>query len=83
MAKNRDRYALEIQMSVLNENQNYFLAEYIWNQMSESLSLTNEKVRLAWIKIYRIFFFYFTPIITMVKLGKNISTKEFDMDENA
>lgn len=28
-------------------------------------------------KIYRIFYFYFTPIVTMVKLNKNASTNEF------
>lgn len=66
---------MDLQLTILNENQNYFLAEYIWNQMCDPLSLNNARVRLGWMKIYRTFFFYFTPMTTMVKLSKNISTK--------
>ena len=47
--------------------------------MSSPESLNSERIRLAWMKIYRVFYFYFTPIITMVKLSTNISTKEFKL----
>jgi hypothetical protein len=44
-------------------------------------SLTNSRIRLQWMKIYRIFYFYYTPIVTMVKLNKNASTGEFPLSQ--
>ncbi len=39
-------------------------------------------MRLTWMKIYRILYFYYTPIITLVKLRANLTSKEFPIDEN-
>lgn len=41
-------------------------------------------VRLQWIKIYRIFYFYFIPIITLRKIRNNCVSKEYRlMNEEA
>lgn len=65
---NKMKYGLKIQLDELNEEQNYFLAEYLWCKLCSRVALIDAKVRLQWIKIYRIFYFYFTPIITIKKL---------------
>lgn len=49
-----------------------FLAEYLWVKLASPLALVDEKVRLQWFKIYRVFYFYFTPIITIYKLRKSL-----------
>jgi hypothetical protein len=67
---------LEVQLT-LKENENYFIAEYIWTQLTSHLSSSNQFIRLQWIKIYRIFYFYYVPIVTVLKLKKNHETKEF------
>jgi hypothetical protein len=66
------KYGLKIQLDELNEDQNYFLAEYLWCKLSSRPSLIDARIRLQWVKIYRIFYFYFTPIITLHKLKKNL-----------
>lgn len=37
----------------------------------------NHFIRLQWIKIYRTFYFYYIPIVTLLKLRKNDETREF------
>ena len=45
--------------------------------MASSHTCHNHFIRLQWIKIYRIFYFYYMPIIAVLKLTKNQETKEF------
>jgi hypothetical protein len=66
------KYGLKIQLDELNEDQSYFVAEYLWGRMCGREALVNAKVRMQWMKIYRIFYFYFTPIITIHKLRKAV-----------
>ena len=54
--------------------------------MSSDLSLGHARIRLSWMKIYRVFYFYYTPIITFVKIKKNCedpSRKEFKLSPEA
>jgi hypothetical protein len=55
----------------LNENQSYYLAQYLWREMTSLISSHHHNIRLQWIKIYRIFYFYFVPIITLRKIKNN------------
>ena len=45
--------------------------------MTSSLSAKNQFIRLQWIKIYRLFYFYFTPIITLKKIKENAQNRSF------
>ncbi len=33
LRNNKKKYGLELQLEILNENQNYFVAEYLWDQL--------------------------------------------------
>lgn len=73
---NKKKWGLEVQLT-LTENQNYFIAEYIWLKLISRETSNNHFIRLQWIKIYRTFYFYYIPIVTILKLKKNEETKEF------
>ena len=45
--------------------------------MTSQLSHHNDHIRLQWIKIYRIFYFYFVPIITLRKIKENTTNRSF------
>jgi hypothetical protein len=80
---NKKKWGLEVQLT-LTENENYFIAEYIWNHLTSEFSCNSHFIRLQWIKIYRIFYFYYIPAVSIVKLKKNHETKEFpDLTEDA
>mgnify|MGYP000898322556 FL=1 len=57
-----------MQLSSLNINQNYMVAQVLWDKLTVGESLTNPGVRLYWMKIYRALYFYFTPICVAAKL---------------
>lgn len=68
LMKNRKKYAFDLQLNVFNPNQNYFVAERLWEKLTTGESLYVPAVRLQWMKIYRIFYFYFTPVSVIYKV---------------
>lgn len=75
LSKNKKKYALEYQINVFNTNQNYFVAERLWEKLTTGEALYLPSVRLQWMKIYRIFYFYFTPVAVIHKI-------KFDREED-
>lgn len=74
--KNKRIYGLEIQLN-LRENENFFIAQYLWKELTSPLASSNHFIRLQWIKIYRVFYFYHVPIITLKKIKSNESDGSF------
>ena len=68
LSKSRKKYACDLQINGFNPNQNYFIAERLWEKLTTGESLYVPGVRLLWMKIYRVFYFYFTPVAVMYKL---------------
>lgn len=62
MIRNQHIYISDMQLES-SVPTNYQIAEIIWEQLVTGISLLHPKVRLYWVKIYRLLYFHWAPIL--------------------
>jgi hypothetical protein len=53
-------------------NQNCYIAYTLWSNLTSEETLRNAQVRVWWMRIYKMFYFYYTPVCVIKKIKQAV-----------